>query len=69
MTVPGCATIACHGALHRVITLSTDVRRPRSIEEALADCQEALGNEEIDVVPTKELFVDMLTILAKIKHS
>jgi hypothetical protein len=45
------------------------IRYPKSIEEALQDCIESLGDDTIAVTPTKELFIDMLTVLAKVKHS
>lgn len=46
-----------------------EVRYPKTIEQALSDTIDSLIDETIAITPTKELFVDMLTILAKIKHS
>lgn len=43
--------------------------RPNTIEQALIDCQHAINNPRYCVVPTARLFVDMLEILVKLKHS
>ena len=50
--------------------LITDVRHPRTIEEAIIDCQDAIAHRPaVAVIPTNELMLEMLTLLAKIKHS
>lgn len=43
--------------------------RPNTIEQALIDCQRAIDDPNVCVVPTSRLFVDMLQILVKLKHS
>jgi len=46
-----------------------DLRYPKTIEQALSDCLDALTSTHIAVVPTNELMIDMLRLLVKLKHS
>lgn len=44
---------------------TVDVRRPTSIDEALADCLDAIADPLVMVTPTNELFVDLLSTLKR----
>lgn len=47
----------------------SDTRYPKTIEEAIADTLEAMADPQVTVGISKELMLEMLTLLAKLKHS
>ena len=49
--------------------MKPDMRYPNTIEAAIADVLEALTDPTVQVGISKELMLEMLTLLAKIKHS
>ncbi len=47
----------------------TELRHPKTIEEAIVDCSDAIADPNVKVIPTNELMLEMVTLLAKLKHS
>lgn len=42
---------------------------PRTIEQAIVDLQRALAEPKTFVVPTNELMLEIVVLLARLKHS
>jgi hypothetical protein len=63
------APTSIHTDIRRGPAFPPDIRRPTTIERAIIDCQEAIANDHVAVIPTNHLMLEMLTLLAKLKHA
>lgn len=48
---------------------ATDIRWPTTLEEAVTDTLDSLADPRVSVTVTKELMLEMMTLLLKLKHS